>query len=57
MKFDLRRHVRSTRELLDDSLLVGRKIDLEVVDEPEVPLVAEVERLADDAPAAEVGRL
>ena len=38
-------------------MLVRREIDLEVVDEPEVPLVAEVERLADDAPAAEVGRL
>ena len=38
-------------------LLVRREIDLEVVDEPELPLVAQVERLADDAPADDVGGL
>ena len=48
MRFDLRRRLRLRHP--------PGCLDLEVVNESEVPFVAEVECLADDAPVAEVGR-
>ena len=38
-----------------DSLLVRQGLHFEVVDEAQVPLIADVERLANDLPAAEIG--
>ena len=52
MSFDLRR-AAVVRDMRYDPLFIG-KIDLEVVNEPELTLVAQIERLADDAPAAEL---
>jgi hypothetical protein len=56
VEFDLRGDVSPVRSLANHLGLFGRKVDLEVVNEPELPLVAKIESLAYNSPVPELGR-
>ena len=54
MQFDLRKAVRLARTLANDLRFIDREFNVKVVNEPELPLIPQVQSFANHSPGTEI---